>query len=155
MFFPLICKVIFSSKLRKANGILSVIKLRHFVPFETLKSIYYSLFHSHLLYAAIIWGQNIKRGSRLCLLQKKTVRIMTFSNYDGHSAPLFARTGITFLPDFIFSLNVKLVHQALNKVTPVAVENTLNHNFRTHHYFTRTRNIPLIEKPKAKHLIMD
>ena len=58
----------------------------------------------------------------------------------------------SFLPDFIFSLNVKLVHQTLNKVTLVAVGNKLNYNFPAHSYFTRTSNIPLIKKPKAKTL---
>ena len=42
-------------KLRRANGILA--KIRHFVDGKTLKSLYFSLFNSHLSYCSQIWGQ--------------------------------------------------------------------------------------------------
>ena len=42
-------------KLNRATGLLS--KLRHYTPKFLLKTIYYSLFNSHLIYAGQIWGQ--------------------------------------------------------------------------------------------------
>ena len=39
-----------SKKLSRVNGILS--KLRHFAPKQTLVSVYYSIFHTHLLLVA-------------------------------------------------------------------------------------------------------
>ena len=58
------------SKLKQANGALS--KLRHFVSEKILLSLYYSLFHSHMSYAALIWGQreNI-HIRRILTLQKQ------------------------------------------------------------------------------------
>ena len=139
-----------ASKLRKANGILT--KLRHYIPLEVLISIYYSLFHSHISYGAVVWGQNIKSNSRLCILQKKAVRIITFSRHDSHSKPLFIETKIPFFTEFIFKLNVMLVHQTLNKITPITIQNILRFTPLTHQYPTRNRSLQLLLKPKAKTL---
>ena len=58
------------SKLKRANGALS--KLHHFVSEKILLSLYYSLFHSHMSYAALIWDQreNI-HIRRILTLQKQ------------------------------------------------------------------------------------
>ena len=42
-------------KLNRANGILA--KLRHHLPSDILKTVYYSLFDTHLRYACQVWGQ--------------------------------------------------------------------------------------------------
>ena len=42
-------------KLNKANRILA--KLRHHLPSDILKIVYYSLFGTHLHYACQVWGQ--------------------------------------------------------------------------------------------------
>ena len=42
-------------KLNRAIGLLS--KVMHYMPKFLLKTIYYSLFNSHLIYASQIWGQ--------------------------------------------------------------------------------------------------
>ena len=42
-------------KLNKANGILA--KLRHHLPSDILKIVYYSLFDTHLDYVCQFWGQ--------------------------------------------------------------------------------------------------
>ena len=44
-------------KLKRANGMLC--KIRHYVPPTELKSIYYAIFSSHMMYGAQIWGQTI------------------------------------------------------------------------------------------------
>ena len=43
-------------KLSRAIGVLS--KICHYVPKFLLKTIYYSIFNSHLIYACQVWGQN-------------------------------------------------------------------------------------------------
>ena len=46
---------ILKQKLNKANGILG--KLRHHLPSDILKTVYYSLFDTHLRYSCQVWGQ--------------------------------------------------------------------------------------------------
>ena len=76
------------SKLSKAIGIIS--KLRHNTPKHLVKSIYSAFFQPHIDYNNLNWGC----ASETNLLPiktslKKVVRIMTFSDFQAHSAPLF------------------------------------------------------------------
>ena len=58
------------NKLKRANGALS--KLRHYVDKKTLLALYFSLFHSHLSYAAQVWGQRQSvHACRILTLQSK------------------------------------------------------------------------------------
>ena len=139
-----------SSKLSKANGILA--KLRHFIPLTLLKTLYYALFHSHLSYASIVWGQTITQNSRIGKLQKKCLRILTFSNFNAESSPLFTNLEIPTLPNSIFICNIRLVHETLNNHSPLALQNTLDFKVISHHHHTRNRNLKLLERRKAKTL---
>ena len=64
----------FIPKLNRAIGILS--KIQHYVPIFLLKTIYYSLFNSYLIYACQVWGQNKKYLEKLSTLQDKAIRII-------------------------------------------------------------------------------
>ena len=68
-------------KLTRAIGILS--KIRHYVPKFLLKTIYYSIFNSYLIYACQVWGQNEKwKMKKLSSLQNKAIRIINFKQQD-------------------------------------------------------------------------
>ena len=139
-----------ATKLRTANGVLS--KLRYYIPLCTLLPIYYALFHSHLSYAAIVWGQTLNNHSRISRLQNKAVRILTFSRYDSSAAPLYAQTGIPAIPNYIFYLNVKTIHETLNNIVPSALQNLFHFQQLSHQHFTRNSELKLLERPKAKTL---
>ena len=62
-------------KLSCSNGMLA--KVRHYVNFETLLSIYHSIFGSHLRYARQVWGQYRVVGlSKIVSLQNRIIRII-------------------------------------------------------------------------------
>ena len=64
-------------KLKKAIGLLS--KIRHYIPKSPLKTIYFSLLNSHLIYACQIWGQSKnKLFQEIEKLQDKVTRIISF-----------------------------------------------------------------------------
>ena len=48
------CEIL-SNKLTRANGMLS--KVRHYVPKEQLKSIYYAISSSHMVCGCQVWGK--------------------------------------------------------------------------------------------------
>ena len=57
---------------------------------NTLKSIYYSLFHSHLIYGILVWGlAKPSMTNKVILLQKRAIRIIFKSDYLEHTNPLF------------------------------------------------------------------
>ena len=139
-----------AAKLRVANGILA--KLRYYIPLNTLISIYHALFHSHLSYAAIAWEQTLKNNSRISRLQKKAVRIITFLRYDTSADPLYIQTGIPKFSKFIFYLNIKVVHEALNEILPKALQNLYKFQAISHQHSTRNNKLKLLERPKTKNL---
>ena len=83
-----------SQKLVKANAVLC--KIRHFVSAATFKSIYYAIFHSHLSYVYIAWGQNLKAKYSINL------QIISFASCDVHTLPIFAKLKMIKFPDLIF-----------------------------------------------------
>ena len=93
-----------SHKLVKANAMLG--KSCHYVNEATIKSIYYAIFHSHLSYVCTAWGQNLNSKHRINLLQKKTLQIISFAQYDAHTLPIFAKLNIINFSDLISLCNV-------------------------------------------------
>ena len=63
-------------KLSRAIGVLS--KICHYIPKFLLKTIYYSIFNSELIYACQVWGQNENCLKKLSTLQNKAIRIIKF-----------------------------------------------------------------------------
>ena len=78
-----------STKLIKGNAMLS--KLRHYVNKDILLSVYYGIFHSHLAYLCLVWGQVKFSLNRITLLQKRAIRILHSAAYRDHTCPLFHR----------------------------------------------------------------
>ena len=76
-----------TTELIKGNAMLS--KLRHFVNKNILLSVYYGIFHSHLAYLCLVWGQANFSLNRITLLQKRAIRILHSAAYMDHTSPLF------------------------------------------------------------------
>ena len=96
-----------SKKLNRANGILA--KDRHYAPTSLLKNIYHATFASNLLYGSQLWGQASETVVKMIsILQKKSVRIMTFSDFKAHSNPIFIELKILKVEDSIHVINCLL-----------------------------------------------
>ena len=82
-----------SEKISKIVGVIS--RLRHFVPFCTLRYLYESLILSYLTYGLTAWGQAAKAHlNKLLLLQKRALRLMYFLNPRTHAIPFFISSKI-------------------------------------------------------------
>ena len=122
-------------KLSRANGILS--KARHYVPLNYLRSIYYSIFSSLLIYGAQIWSQNLDSVAKVSVLQKKAVRIMTFSDFRAHSLPIFKDLKILRFHDHVTLLNCLFVYDYLKGDLPKGFDNTFKRIEDSHVIGTR------------------
>ena len=131
---------ILSSKLKRANGMLS--KIRHYVPKEELKSIYYAIFSSHMTYGCQVWGQksNSTHVKEISKLQDKALRIINFKPFRATRNPIYMESGIMKLEDFIKTQNCLLIHDYLHDTLPACFKDN---------YFTKntmeiqTRNVQL------------
>ena len=132
-----------SNKLGRAIGMLS--KIRHYVTKDTLRSIYFGIFSSVLIYGSQIWG--LRRSNhfiRLERLQNKAIKIINFANFYDPILPLYKESKILKLSDNIKLLNFLYVLDDINHNMPPALENTfqldINHNCKfssSRDYLTR------------------
>ena len=87
-------------KLGRSVGMLY--KIRHLCPKSVLRSLYFSLFHSHLSYGLPVWGNADQIYiEKLAILQKKAIRCISFSDYKAHSLPLLKDLKILSLQDLL------------------------------------------------------
>ena len=65
-------------------------KVRHLVPLETLKVLYFSLFYSFAAYGISVWGLTHKSLlDPIIVSQKKIIRVICFRKPTVHAEPLF------------------------------------------------------------------
>ena len=78
-------------------------KVRHYVKKAELKNIYHAIFESHLRYGCQIWFLSSTQlvREKLEKLQKKALRIMSFSDFKEPSSPLFKEWRILKIKDII------------------------------------------------------
>ena len=124
-----------TNKISKASYIL--VKIRHYVDLFSLKMLYNSLIKPHLNYCMSVWGGAPKSVLRpLITLQKKIVRIMTHSNFDHPSAPLFLKLNILPFKQ-LYEYNISnLMHKIHNNL--ITGEYNLTLLTKTHNYNTRS-----------------
>ena len=104
-------------KLSKTVGILS--KLRYYVNIDILKMLYNSLIYPFFTYGVHVWGLTYPTYlNPLTSLQKRLVRIMTFSEPVSHSEPLLKSLNLLKFCDIIHVEIISFVSQWFHKFTP-------------------------------------
>ena len=125
---------ILNGKLKRANSLISI--SRHYLCKELLMQIYYGQFYSHLIYGCQLWGQNENHIDQTITLQKKAVRLITFSDYQAHSSPLFKKLKLLNLTDIVQFNNIMFTHSAINKTIPSIFEDYFQFKETTHEHET-------------------
>jgi hypothetical protein len=127
------------NKLAKANFIIN--KVKNILPKSALKTLYYALFHPHLLYCLPIYSctstQNI---NRLKLMQKKVIRAVCNANYNAHTEPLFVQLNILNVDKLITFTKGMLTHAIVHKYGPPALHDQWEFNHQRNNFQLRNDN---------------
>ena len=124
---------------------------KHFLTFDHLKTIYYSLIHPYLLYGNIIWGNTYgKYINKLVVLQKKAVRIMTGSAYNEHAAPLFRESNILNVKDLHDQLVTGFMYDFVHQTLPKSLLHIYTYPGIDHGHNTRHSIDPKIPKVQSE-----
>ena len=81
------------SHTEKVSGIISakiriLNQIKNYVNEPTLKTLYYTIIHPHLIYGLVLWGRTFEKGlTRQVRLQKRAIRIVTCAKRDAHAEP--------------------------------------------------------------------
>jgi len=111
------------SKLAKSLYILRTSK--NFITNRASKLIYYSLFHSHLVYCISIWScTTVNNLNRIKVMQKSAIRILDNVAYNSHTEPIFKKLEILPFEKLIIFFNLQFAHLYLLKQLPFSLRET-------------------------------
>ena len=127
------------NKIAKGFGI--ILRARKFFNKKTLLNLYYAFIFPYLIYCVEIWGNaaNIYLDP-LIKLQKKIIRVITFSQYLAHTNDLFVQLQILpFKKLVIHRIGLQMFKNNLGYI-PKAVESLFITNSDIHKYNTRNKD---------------
>ena len=114
-------------------------KIRHFVPFHTLVSMYNCLVVPYLRYGLIAWGQAGKiQLNKLLILQKLALRFICFADGYDHAIPIFLRAKILPIHFLYYKLLPETMHDVNNDVIPSQLKDLFIPTAKIHSYNTRS-----------------
>ena len=127
---------------RLASSLYILRNVKHTLPTRIMKTLYYSFFYSHLQYGVLLWGSSTtaENINRICVMQKKAIRIVTNSNYNDHTAPLFKELNILNIDDIIKVELAKYMYKFTNNILPLELTKFLKRGNEIHGYATRQEN---------------
>ena len=106
--FDLIC-----NKLSK--GLFCLNRAKNYLNRRSLTTLYYALFHPHLLYCSLILSctsnKNLKRVSTL---QKKALRTISNVPYNAHTTPLFLELKILPFEKILYHNKILFIHRVIH-----------------------------------------
>ena len=124
------------SKISKCVGIL--MKARPSLTRKCLLDLYNSFAYPYLIYCVELWGH---AGDRLLhqlfLVQKKIVRIITFSAFLAHTAPIFQKLKLLPLCKIVLQRTSIFMFKLKNNMLPLAMNSLVIRNNDIHHHNTR------------------
>ena len=116
-----------NSKISKSMYFLRAVK--NFLPLRALRSIYFAIIHSHLIYGIQIWSCCSQSNlNSLILKQKLAIRITNNAKYNAHTEPLFKNSNILPLNLLIQFFNLKFFHAFINNLLPLSFANIWQKN---------------------------
>ena len=107
-----ICK-----KLASAN--FAVNSTKKILPQKVRKTLYFSLFDSHLNFGNLLWGCGTKtKLTKVENLQKRCIRNISLKKYNAHTEPIFKDLKILKFSDKLLFCRSLFMHQYKNKKLP-------------------------------------
>ena len=122
------------------NGIF--VKIRQYLPRYILQNLYYTFVYPYLVYCNIVWASSYQTHlNRLEILQKKIVRIITFSPpnlytaslFDGLELLQFRYIHIYLIGTFMYKYNMGML--------PAVFQGWFTLTSSVHNYNTRQSNL--------------
>jgi hypothetical protein len=122
-----------ASKISRSLYVIQAAK--NFLTQKALKTLYFSLIHSHLVYAVHVWS-SAPDSTLNCLvkLQKKAIRIINKAPYNCHTEPLFKKCEILPLMCLVKFFKIMFMYDYSHNLLPksfdnVWVSNAVRRNF--------------------------
>ena len=110
-------------------------------------------FYSHLLYGCLVWQYTSKSNlHKISVLQKKCLRIISFSQFNDRSNPLFILFKILKLENVLHAETLKFfIKLHLNRL-PTSLSNLFkNYNINNSHNTRHLNNLPIPQSKSVRY----
>ena len=136
-------------KLASAN--FAINSTKNFLPLKIRKTLYYSLFDSHLNVGNLLWGcADNKMLNKVENLQKRCIRNVGLKKFKAHTEPIFKNLEILKLSDKLAYCKSVFMHQYRNEKLPVSFSGLFKDITSTEELQTRHNDYNYINKPANK-----
>ena len=128
-----------SRKVARGFGILW--KIRRVLDKEALRNLYFSFIYPYLTYCVHVWGNSAKTYlAHLQKLQKKIVRVITFSIFNSHTQPLTCELKLLNIEKIhLFTVGI-FMFKYINGEPPDAFDSMFSYRHEIYYYNTRGAN---------------
>jgi hypothetical protein len=97
---------------------------KNFITPRALKSVYYALFHSNLIYCIQVWSVTSKSNlNHIISLQKRAIRLICNARYNEHSDPLFKTSQILPFNKLVLFFNLQFMQHYKEGFLPNSFNN--------------------------------
>jgi hypothetical protein len=108
-----------------SNSLYHMRAAKNILSHKALTTLYYSLVHSHLIYAIHIWSSTSSSIlNELVVKQKQAIRVIHNSSYNAHTESLFKASKILPLPLLADFFKLQFMHQHKYNTLPVSFRDT-------------------------------
>ena len=125
-----------SKKLARTVGLFY--KIRHYAPQDTLLLFYHAIFAPFLAYDVSVWGLTCPSLlNPISVPQKKVLRVITFSDKNAPSIPIFDSSKVLKFNDMITMHIVSFVYECVHDLSPAYFSNYITWIENVHSFGTR------------------
>jgi len=134
-----------------AKSLYFIAKVKNTLPKKALLCLYYSLFHSNLLYGLNVFScTSAKNIDKLCKLQKRAVRLINLAKNNSPTGNLFLKDSILPLKDLITFKKACFMHLVYYGDCPLPLLEIFPKAAPNHEHDLRTTNNFFIPRPKSE-----
>ena len=139
-----------SKKLASAN--FGINSSKNFLPLNIRKTLYYSLFDSHLNFGNLLWGcAKENKLKKIENLQKRCIRNISLKSFKAHTEPLFKTLSILKFSDKLSHSRAVFMHKYRHKKLPTSfsgifTDTTMTDSMQSRHNDYNYENSPAIKK---------
>ena len=138
-----------TKKLNHSNSMLA--KIRHYVNKNIIRSLYFSLFSSHINYCCLVWGQSGNYYlNKILSVQRCALRIIEFKPFHSDVSSSFYNLKIPTFSSLIQTSNIMFVFDSLTNYLPFSISNFFTQSRHVHLYNTRNAENGKLVVPKFK-----
>ena len=124
---------------------------KNFLPLKIRKTLYYSLFDSHLNFGNLLWGcAKNKFLKKIENLQKRCIRNIALKGFKAHTEPLFKQLGILNFSDKLSYCRSIFMHKYRHSKLPVSFSGIFSETTMTDEIQSRHNDYNYLNEPAIK-----